>query len=315
MLLTPALLALSCATTDETERIDLRHDWPDPPANGVQYRMPDLEIPPYTDAMYCLFGTYEGEDVGISTVETFQDPDYGHHVILLGTSADVAEYPDGAVVDCSTEDTLDMDDLSPLFIPAGAGDEDAELGDMALPEGMAIKYKTGARWILQSHYINPTDTPMVTSDAVNVGFIDAAEVETWVAPFVNNVMDVDLAPQQETTTVMQCTWDREVSLLFLLGHMHEWGTSFSLDWIHAADGSEERIYEVEDWRVDYRDEPPVTLYETGEMTVLPGDVFRTTCTWFNDTDETMGFPAEMCTSTGLVYPQTVPLMCSDGEAG
>ncbi len=309
------MLLLACTGGEtETEYTDLRHDWPDPPEGGIQYKMPDLEIPAYTDMMACFFGTYEGEDIGIDMVETFQDESYGHHVILLGTSADSVEYPDGTVIDCSTEDQLDMDDLSPLFIPAGAGDDESGLGDMDLPDGMAIKYKTGARWILQSHYINPTDTPFITADAVNVGFVPADEVETWVAPFVNNVMDVDLPANQETTTVMECEWEKEVSVLFLLGHMHEWGSAFQLDWI-KADGTEETIYEVPEWTVEYRDEPPVETYDVDSFTVQPGDRFRTTCTWDNDTDEALGFPAEMCTSTGLVYPQTVPIMCTDGEAG
>ena len=145
------LLLLACVGDEPTAYTDLRHDWPDPPANGVQYKMPELEIPPYTDLMACYFGTYQGEDIGIDTVETFQDDAYGHHVILLGTSADPVEHPDGSVIDCSSEEQLDMEDLSPLFIPAGAGDEGSGLGDMDLPDGMAIKYKTGARWILQSH--------------------------------------------------------------------------------------------------------------------------------------------------------------------
>lgn len=305
------LLLLSCAGSEDVEYTDLRHDWPEPPVGGVQYQMPDLEIPAYTDLMACYFGTYEGEDIGIDWVETLQDSDYGHHVILLGTSADPVEYPDGAVIDCSSEDQLDMDDLSPLFIPASG---EGELGHMDLPDGMAIKFKTGARWILQSHYINPTDTAFLTSDAVNVGFVAADDVETWVAPFVNNVMAVDLPAGEETTTSMECEFDKEVSVLFLLGHMHEWGSYFRLDWMHA-DGTEEMIYEVPEWRVDYRDDPPVTTYDLDAFTIQPGDRFRTTCTWDNDSDEDLGFPGEMCTATGLVYPQTVPLMCNDGSTG
>ena len=42
-----------------------------------------------------------------------------------------------------------------------------------------------------------------------------------------------------------------------------------------------------------------------------GDVVRTTCNWFNDTEEPLEFPQEMCDSVGLVYPQLTPVICHE----
>ena len=101
-------------------------------------------------------------------------------------------------------------------------------------------------------------------------------------------------------------------LLYLLGHMHEWGSSITVDY-NKDDGTVERIYEILEWDVLYRDLPPITRYgedsEHGVLEVKEGESFTTTCTWFNDTDETLGFPEEMCVATAMVYPATVAMVC------
>ena len=109
---------------------------------------------------------------------------------------------------------------------------------------------------------------------------------------------------------LECTFEEDLTFLYLLGHMHEWGASFALDH-HRLDGTTERIYEIGTWDVLFRDLAPVTYFEPGEFSVKAGESFTTHCDWFNDTDEVLGFPAEMCVSTGIVYPQTVPIICDE----
>jgi hypothetical protein len=88
--------------------------------------------------------------------------------------------------------------------------------------------------------------------------------------------------------------------------MHEWGTAFSTD--HTVGETTERIYEVQDWDLEFRDEPPrVDFGETGRALGV-GDVLTTTCTWEGNEEEIV-FPYEMCASVGIAWPLTVPLVC------
>ena len=84
----------------------------------------------------------------------------------------------------------------------------------------------------------------------------------------------------------------------------EWGTSISIDY-NKEDGSVERLYDIPEWDVLYRDIPPIICFgsdtEYGELQVKVVTPFTTTCI-NNNTDETLHFPHEMCVATALVYP-------------
>ena len=91
--------------------------------------------------------------------------------------------------------------------------------------------------------------------------------------------------------------------------MHEWGTSITLDW--TTEEGTDRLYEVPEWKTEYRDWPVVADYQPLGLEVKAGDVFTTTCNWFNTTDREMVFPEEMCSNAGMAYPSMLPIICSD----
>lgn len=293
---------------DGLDALDLRREFPAAPENGLQYLSPDLVIPAYTEKEFCTFFTYEGPTMGMDFQGMYQS-EYGHHATLNGTNADPEEYPDGAVMDCTEPDSLPMTNLDPLFIGGTAvefsvGDHDAELG---LPDGMAVRLPEGQRVILQSHYVNTSPDDILVADAVNVGLVPEDEVETWVGAFVHTNTTFSLPPGESTTITVECTWEDELNLLFLTGHLHEWGSAIKVE--HIRGDVTETVYDVPAWDPLYRDAPPYNVYDEGEYTVQPGDVFRTTCTWFNDLDQALDFPSEMCATAMMAYPSKVPLVC------
>jgi len=290
------------------EGVDERRDYP--VEGNYHLAPPDIEVPAYTDQAVCWFTTYEGEDVGVHDGVFRQHEDYGHHVIVMRTKADPDDYPDGSVFDCTEAGSLPMTDMEPFVLPSNI----VEGGEnrLDLPDGMANKMKSGERLLVQSHHINYTGEPILVNDRIDLTLLPTEDVDTWAAPLVHTNTDIAVAPGEDSMTV-ECTFEEDLTFLYLLGHMHEWGTSFSLDH-NKLDGSTERIYEVEVWEPLFRDLAPVTYYEeSAPLSVLAGESFTTTCHWYNDTDEVLGFPAEMCVSTGIVYPQTVPIICDESD--
>ena len=83
----------------------------------------------------------------------------------------------------------------------------------------------------------------------------------------------------------------------------------------TRDGVTERLYEVENWRPEYRENPrDITIaYAPGELVVQPGDVFTTNCTWVNNTGQNLDYPYEMCSLHGAYGPATRPLTCAGTE--
>lgn len=304
--MTLLLATLACAPRDTVEQpavVDGRVELPAPSADGLQFVSPDYEVPPFSERMLCAFDLYEGPTVGITHVDTWQNPDFGHHVVLFESNFDEDEYPPGTVVDCTESDDVTMVDMDPIHINSGVEEGHTWLD---LPDGMAIKLREGTPVVMQSHFINYTEDILVLQDAINLEVVPEAEVSTWAAAFAHTETDLDLPPGGSTVS-FDCEWREDLHVLYMLGHMHEWGTAFSVDWTHA-DGTE-RVYEIAEWDPAFRDVPPVNPYESGDFQVAAGDVFTTACTWDNTEDHHIVFPYEMCVTAGIVYPATVPVIC------
>jgi len=296
---------ISCTPADDApDALDLTGDYGMSDADLV-YEPPAIRVPAYTDQQTCWFTTYQDEDVGVYEGLFRQNPLYGHHVIIMRTNADQDDYPDGTMVDCTATDSLDMTEMEPFVLPSDIN----ELGEarLDLPEGMANKLKGGERLLMQSHYINYADEAILVNDRIELWTRPVDEVETFAAPIVHTDTDFIL-PVGVSTVTVDCSFEQDHGFLYLLGHMHEWGLSLSIDY-NKADGSTERLYEIPEWDPQFRDLPPIERYETDALQVQAGESFTTTCVFDNDTGGELTFPTEMCVSTGIVYPATVPFIC------
>jgi hypothetical protein len=314
MILLFALACVAPAPSDEPsvdDTVDLRLSDADVPLEaGATQELwwgPEAVIQPGEDKMFCIFGTYTGDDAGVHALDTFQNG-YGHHLLLMGTTASALDFPDGTVADCSAEGDLSMADLEPLVLPTGGsvGGEWAEIG-VALADGMAVKLDAGQRWVLQGHTINTTGEPLRVRDVARLTLLEEDAVETWAAPFVLNADDFTIPPGEAHTLTFDCPVETDLTALYLTGHLHEWGTSFRAE--HVGVGT---LYDIPEWDPSWRDAPPVERFDGAGYPLAAGDTLRTTCSWFNDTDEPLAFPTEMCASVMVVYPQLTAIICDGG---
>ncbi len=286
--------------------VDHTVEWTVDRDNTVSFLTPTYEIAPYADVTTCWFSTYNGPDVAIPWAGFYQAPGFGHHVVLMGSEARVDLWPDGTIADCTSTDADIMVDSRPFLFP-----KDLEVGaaqEMNLPEGMAVKLKAGQRFVVQSHHINLSDDPILVNDAIFLETAPLDTVTTFAAPWVNTETDFSIPPGETMSLEVDCTWEQDIHLLSMLGHLHEWGKSYSVDH-HRLDGSVERVYEIGTWDVVYRDAPPITAWDEGAFEVKAGERFVTTCEWTNTTAEPLEFPHEMCATVGFGYPLTVPVIC------
>ena len=306
------LTAISACTADVAldegdtfDGVDATIEWTTDRNNVVAFHTPEYDIPPYTDQTLCYFDTYSGEEAGVFWAGFYQNVAYGHHVVLMSSSADEDDWPDGTIADCTTTDATIMTEARPfLFASDVTGERQPE---MLLPEGMAVKLNAGERFVIQSHHINTTDTSIRVNDAVflQTGAIDT--VDTFAAPWVHTQTDLNL-PIGHSVEVVDCAFDQDLTLLSMLGHLHEWGSAYAIDHVDL-DGVSNRVYDIPEWSVEFRDAPPVNVYEMGEFEVKAGERLVTTCEWENDTDGPLGFPHEMCATVGFAYPLAVTVIC------
>lgn len=280
---------------------------PSLPAGGIEIFGAEIEVPSGQERQFCRFDTYRGDTVGLTALTSYQGT-FGHHIVILETSYTPEEFPDGSVLDCTARDSFDMVRTSPLFVPGR--DEETEQARTSLPDGLAIRLRSGTRYMVQSHYINTSKHPLVATDAVHFESIPEAEVETWAATIAHSSVLFEIPPRETIEASVDCTFDTDVQVVSIGSHMHEFGTAFSVDWTRG-DGSRERIYDIPEWDPGFRDDAPITDHSADPLDVLAGDVFTTRCEWRNTTDEAIIFPREMCASIFVGYPLEETVTCAD----
>ena len=288
--------------------IDLRVDYPDPPEGGLQVLTPDLEIAPYDEKLFCYFGTWDGPDVGITQYIPLHPNEFHHHSLLKDVS-ELGEVEDGTLLTCG-EGEGDVPTVNsplvhaiPMVPPMGLGNT------LNLPEGFAVKLPSGQRWSADVHFINPTPTPLRVNVAFNLALIPLEEVQYWVGSFDHDAGFLELPPGEETTVSFDCPLLAGTKLLSVLAHMHGFGERYLIELVRA-DGETIELLRVDQWDPNYRFAQPSRGFSVFDYPIEEGDQLRTHCTWFNSTDEVLGYPLEMCTTSGALLGMESTQYCT-----
>ena len=293
------------------DALDLRLTEADYDPADVQLWGPDVVIEPGEDIMYCIAGTWSGEDLGIHTLTTWQNK-FGHHLQFYELTLSTIEWPDDEVHACGVGTDFDMTDTLPVGVPTAVWLGGEQTIDNPLAEGMAFSFDGGRRYLLQAHYVNTGDQAVRSKDVVTFATLDPeTEVTTWAAPVILNNGNVDIPAASEGHMRFDCAMDQEMSVLFANGHMHEWGTSFTMTQTRADVARV--LNTVPTWQAYYRDAPPTDYFDPGELSLAPGDTLTTECNWMNTTDESIAFPHEMCDGVMIGYPLKTTWICDSDE--
>lgn len=276
------------------DAVDERVEMPPENPNALFFGGAEFVVGPGEDVMMCYSVDYEGAEVAYKNAISLQGKG-GHHVILLGAKEPL---PAGTVEDCS--DGMDMSKYDLLMIP------------QELPTGYGTILPAGRHMVIQSHYVNTTDKPLLVRDVVQLDLIPMGDVQTFAAPIATNTIDIALPAGESTEVSFDCELAEDVELLMLGGHMHEWGTKFEAK-IGPSVDELESLYLVDPWRADFRDVPPVTLFLDNPKPLTAGTIIRTTCTWENTEAEAIEFPHEMCSTFGILAGIKDPVECRKGE--
>lgn len=319
--LLPLLLASACIEppyaeplvqdTGAEDILDLRASWPDPPDGGVQIATPDVRIAPGSEILKCFYGQYDGPDVGVVGVIPLHPYEFHHHSLLKDVPPADPNGP-GDFVDCGGPGDSGGMPRAPLFHSVVLGHGTGDGSTVVLPEGMAIPFPSGQEWSADVHYVNATSQTVLLNNAWNLVTVPAADVTEWVGSYEHDIGPLSIPPGGEYEAAFDCPVQAGSSVLSVSSHMHSYGQRYVVD-VVRADGRVENILLVDEWKAEYRYEPPQRSFQPGEVVLDEGDVLRTTCTWFNSSDTALTFPTEMCTTSGVATGLDGPLYCEAGE--
>jgi hypothetical protein len=270
---------------------DLAEIPPKPDSDLVrEYISAEQIVPPGTEVQTCYFLEPEEADMYARALTSFQG-EYGHHFVLF--SAAVPEAP-GTVRDCTRIE--DMINLIPAISSVNFGLEE-------FPPGMAIRIATGTQLVLQQHIVNTSEHPIRVRDGMHLELLKKEDVEILAGFYGISDVGFVLPPNEgvEQEVEFHCEVPRDMNLLLMGPHMHEWGVRFSAA-AGPADALEE-IIRIDPWFAEYRDEPPVTEWGVdAPLRLQQGDLIQTTCVFNNTAGEDLEFPGEMCATYGYYYP-------------
>ncbi len=259
----------------------------------IDFVGPEATLQPGEDKMYCGTLAYDGESIAFSKVESLQGK-FGHHVVLLAQKADDPT-PVGSMYDCSK-----MTNFEPFAIPLDA-----------VPAGYGTSLPQGKKLIIQFHYLNTGDKPILVRDVIRLKKMAVKDVQKWTSVYATNEVGFEVPPNAIGHKVtFDCALPQDVELIAFGGHMHEWGAKFRAEL--GQPGAMTELYRVDAWKADYRDSPPISLFQSAPKALTTGTVLRTTCEWNNDTDRALKFPEEMCATFGFVAGVKDPVVCTVG---
>lgn len=272
---------------------------PDTSNEGTALFTEIMTVPPGGDIMYCSYTSFIAKDrMYLHDTKGVQSR-FGHHVIMQYTST---PQPVGTH-ECAAGSLESQQ--SQIIGGVGEGSQ------VTYPSNVVSEIPSGAQLIINHHWINTSDEPVqVQAEMVTVP-PPAGQTDLVVArSFIVQSTAFKIAPHDAGEASVHCDLDRDVQLISMLGHEHEWGTHVKA----------ERMGSEPDVMFDHAYEPSMALHPMVRYFPLDapyrmkaGDAVRLACNWDNDTDAPLMFPGEMCVLAAWQVGVDHDTMCFDGN--
>lgn len=274
--LVAACSAPSSAIDDSASLTDVRVPLPPSDSTFVDLVTPEFTIEPGDETIYCHYLDNPAGTFATDRIETLGGTGQHHLAFRRATQ----RRPSGTFEDCtSTQEELGLGDLF--------------LGGGPLPTGWAVELAASEQFVIETHYLNATDLPLLARDVIRLHRADPAQVTKWVHPMHLKTYDLVVAPGT-STLAFDCTVPSSVSLYEVWGHQHAAGTRQTVTMTRP--GEQTTMLYAATWGVD-----PLIQGRVATAIDVPANTqLRVTCTWTNATGREITYPDEMCAFGGYV---------------
>jgi len=270
-----------------------------PPETGFQIVTPEIEIAPGEEVTYCYYTTVPIDAVaGVKRWESHMTPG-SHHLILylLGNGP-----ADGTLTeDCNF---FDGGSGAPVWAYAAQTVDAA----FAMPDGVGMDIGADQRAVVQMHYLNASDDPIVAHVAINGETHEPGAEYIKAAPYVTYNTQISIDPGEPGSAGGSCQVPPNAKFFLMSTHSHRFSTRTEVknggemvlesnNWEHPESQAweAEPFYEFTSGRLDYRCE----YFNGSEQVVETGDSALTD---------------EMCMAVGYFFPATRSIFCLNSLA-
>ncbi len=214
-----------------------------------------------------------------------------HHLLLYQT--DLTEAPEGQF-DCTGAQLTELGVRGIAYAAQVPG------GELAYPEGVALKVPANSVLLIQTHYLNASPGALDAEVRLNLWFTETpAEIEAGTLFFYDWAIVV---PEGEAATArMQCQIPADIQLVFGMSHMHRRGVGYE------ATLGDTTLFETEAWQgIEPRRYDP-------HLPVAAGSTIEFHCDYQGEAGRTIieGPSAEaneMCMFVASYYPRLDPVV-------
>lgn len=308
-IVTASLFSLAVAAcTDDAGGPELLAGFepPKPGAGEVQIVGPIVrDVAPGADITLCSYLPIEAafaDTVDVTGARGYESATGGHHGILYTAER---QRP------VDTHECTDDDMVNARFI-AGAGGGDAGGAYAEIPEGVAYRIEGGRQLMIQTHWINTTESPLDGQAAFNLkvqppsATVQLAQLFNWTST------DIDIPAHGTGTTRTDCVVQQDLHFYMVGGHAHEHGKHVTLT--HTPAAGPANVFYDHVWQPHYTFDPPrIQMRVADAMVVRAGDTLSVDCAFDNPTSAALRFPSEMCVGFGFFFPADGQLDCIDGR--
>jgi hypothetical protein len=161
---------------------------------------------------------------------------------------------------------------------------------VSLPDGVAHELPAGTQLLAQLHLFNTTEEDITQPVVVKLQTTDQPDTQpVQLGGF--GTFQVSLPPLQTSALTHECTLPFGTRLVSLIPHMHQLGTSITLE-LGTSANDLQPVFTRDPWDFDQQ------TIENVDMTLEAGQYARVTCNYNNTTDRTVTYGEstldEMC---------------------
>ncbi len=284
-----ALMLVACGTDEESPPpVPEDPSFPAPAEGEGLQLVSAVQIQPGEEQHACRYLVLPDRELEIARFQHHYTAG-SHHMLLYPTSKLPSEVEDGAAFDCRA-----AGDLGATGVLYGSSVPD---GELPYPAGIAMRLPARSVVLLETHYLNPADTPLDAVARINLWFAQApVEIEAGTLFFRDWALYLPPTAAVETTASMRCEIPSDISLLYATSHMHRRGVAFH----SSVDGSP--LHDSPTW-----ESPTPTVYWPPRE-IAAGSTIEFSCDYRNTDGTTVieGPSAEtdeMCVLVGGYWPK------------
>jgi len=309
-LLTLALVTSCTNEPGEPEVLDLTvqlgaPDW------GYQITTEPVRIEPWSEEFVCSVVRIEAQAdellVWVNEMEVLSSDDSHHMNVFLGRFSFLDAFlGDGAFenqlgVGLGTYDCDELGNMMEVMFPVFPSQRSSQ--EITMPSGVGVPLLAPLVLVMQHHYLNLREQPVLINAALNIERVDPATVEDAASLIFDDIEDIQVPAGSQKIESRTCVLNRDVELALVSTHHHERGECATLNRYSAETNSVavDPFFVNKSWET-----PPILHFERGTFPLAAGDGVHWACHFRDQVGEEAlndGTAAgEMCVFAAVAYP-------------